>query len=171
MVELIIICYIIYIVLKKKSNIFTNHKLNLLLKTQDFSNISMQTITNGIKIITANSRGENHMFALSNNQYILSTSDIDRIYEYAQKLHFHNIIIVVNSISFSSTTLKKIKEYGIQIWDNKKIDSLISSPGTAHILHTSDTSDDKCKIESNQPSPIQPYTPFWKDMFKRPNRL
>ena len=155
MFELIIVCYILYIILKKKSNIFAGNKLNALFKTQDFSDISTQTTINGIKIITANSRGENHMFALSNNPSVLSTTDINRIYEYAQKLHFHNII----------------KEYNIQIWDNKKIDSLISSPGTTHILQTSDTSDDKCKIETNQSEPIQPYTSFWKNMFKKPDRL
>lgn len=80
-------------------------------------------------------------------------------------------MILHSNNAINNNLLEKIKEYNIQIWDNKKIDSLISSPSTSSILQTSNTSDDTCKIDNNQFEPIQEPTSFWKNLFKKPDRL
>jgi hypothetical protein len=94
-----------------------------------------------------------------------SIMDINTIYEQAQKAHIHNVIILPLAYSaFSNTMLDKIKKYDIQVWDNNKINSLISSPNSSSVLSTSDTSDDKCHIDTNSFEPIQEPTSFLKKL-------
>ena len=173
MFELIFII-VIYFVIKnwaKNSNFnIINTKLNILFKKHNFTNI-LKTSINGTTFIRANSHGENYLFVFKNLTSVFTTLDIDKIYEYAQKEHIHNPVILVSQPSFSDNLLNKIKEYNIQIWDNKKLDSLISTYTTSSVLSTSDTSDDTCKIDPSQFNPIQEPTSLWKRLFAKPDRL
>jgi len=174
MFNFIILIIVIYVIYKKfsKQQPITFIKLNTLFKAQNFHNIVKDSSISGILLITANAHGENFLFAQKNNMVQFSLMDINKIYEYAQRAHIHNIIILPSAYSsFSNTMLEKIKEYNIQIWDNNKINSLINSSNTSSILTTSDTSDDKCHIPPNQFNPIQEPTSFWKNIFNKPDRL
>ena len=167
----IIIIYIIYKKFAQKQNI-TSNKLNALFEAQNFHNITKDISIPGLLLITASSHGENYLFAQKNNMVQFSIMDINTIYERAQKAHIHYIVIFPLAYStFSNTILEKIKNYGIQIWDNNKINSLIYSSNSSSVLSTSDTSDDKCKIDTNSFEPIQEPTSFWKDIFNKPDRL
>ena len=168
----LIILIILYFIFKKyflQNNNSINSKLNTLFEVQHFSNISKETLSNGISLIYANTHGENYLFALKNNSSYFSISDIIFLYEKAQKDHIHNVVVLLNSSN--NSILNKAKEYNIQIWDNKKLDSLISLSKTTNILQTSDTSDDTCKIDTNSFEPIQEPNSFFKNLFKKPNRL
>lgn len=169
--DLIIIFIIIYVLYNKyfQNSSITEYKLNTLFKVQHFSNIKRDSTIPGMLLITADSRGENYLFAKKIIPF--SIIDINTIYEKAQKDHIHNIVILHSNNAINNNLLEKIKEYNIQIWDNKKIDSLITSPSTSSILQTSNTSDDTCKIDNNQFEPIQEPTSFWKNLFKKPDRL
>lgn len=173
MFDLIIIFIVIYVVFKKslQNSITIENKLNTLFKVQNFHNISKDASIPGISLITASSHGENYLFAKKNNMIPFAIIDINLIYEKAQQQHIHNIIILQQSNTFSNNILEKIKEYNIQIWDQNKINSLISSPSTHSVLSTSDTSDDKCKIDTSYFNPIQEPSSFWKNIFKKPDRL
>jgi len=168
------IIFIIYIQTQKnfQNQLLNSNTLNTLFKTQNFHNIIKNTSIPGLLLVEASSHGENYLFAKKNNMIQFSIMDINKIYEQAKKDHIHNIIILPSAYSsFSNTMLNKIKEYNIQIWDQNKINSLISSPSTHSILATSDTSDDTCKIDKNQFDPIQEPHSFWKNIFKKPDRL
>ena len=174
MFNFIITIAIIYFVYKKfseKQNI-TSSKLDDLFEAQNFHNISKDTSIPGILVITASSHGDNYLFAQKNNMVQFSLLDIHTIYEQAQKSHIHNVVILPLPYStFSNTMLEKLKEYDMQVWDQNKINSLIHLPGTSSVLSTSDTSDDKCHIDSNNFEPIQEPTSFWKNIFNKPDRL
>ena len=73
-------------------------------------------------------------------------------------------------VDFSVDLLNKIESYDIQIWDYSKLTSLINS-SSASILQTSDTSNDKCKIDKNQYDPIQEPESFINKFFKKPDQL
>lgn len=174
MFEFIIVIFIIYIVFKKsaQSQTISSNKLKDLFTAQNFHSITKDLSIPGIALTSASSHGENYLFAQKNNMTQFSTMDITAIYEKAQKFHIHNIILLAPSTtSFSSYLLEKIKNYDIKIWDNKKIDSLIYSAYNNSVLSTSDTSDDKCKIDSSSFEPIQEPTSFWKNLFNKPDRL
>lgn len=170
---LFIVIYFIFKNLAQKSTFnIINTKLNILFKNHNFSNISKFNPSQDLTFIYANSHGENYLFALKNTNSGFTTLDIDRIYEYSQREHIHNPVILVLQPSFSDNLLKKIKEYNIQIWDNKKLESLISTyTFNSSVLPTSDTSNDTCKIDSNQFNPIQEPTSLWKKFFSKPDRL
>lgn len=174
MFDFLITIFIIYIIYKKfaqKQNI-TSNKLNALFNAQNFHNITKDMSVPGLLLITASSHGENYLFAQKNNMIQFSIMDINTIYERAQKTHIHNIVILPSAYSsFSNAMLEKIKKYDIQIWDNNKINSLISSPNSNSVLSTSDTSDDKCHISPSNFEPIQEPTSFWKNIFNKPDRL
>lgn len=174
MFELIFLL-VIYIVIK---NSLKNHnttmmssKLNTLFKIQNFSNISKNLSIPDITLISADSDGENNLFALKNTNSLFSLSDINNVYEYAQNEHIHNVILITPFSSFSTNILKQIKEYDIQVWDYNKLNSLIYSTNNTSILKTSNTSDDTCKIDNNQFNPIQEPTSFFKNILKKPDRL
>ena len=150
---------------------FNGDTLDTLFKVQNFHNISKDTSLPGILIIKASSHGENYLFAKKTNVPQFSLMDINIIYDKAQKDHIHNIILLHQPILLSKILLDKIKEYNIKIWDENKVNSLISSPATHSILSTSDTSDDTCKIDKNEFNPIQEPTSFLQNIFKKPDRL
>lgn len=167
----IFILYILYKNFSQKQNIPLN-KLNLLFKSQNFHSITKDLSHPGLLLISASSHGENYLFAQKNNMSQFSTTDINTIYDKAQKSHIHNIVVLTSSSStFSTTLLEKINSYNIQIWDNNKINSLIYSSNSKSVLSTSDISDDKCKIDTNSFEPIQEPTSFWKNFFNKPDRL
>ena len=167
--------FIIYIYIKMLK-IFENQQLNgnnldTLFKIQNFHNITNDYSVPGLLLIKANSHGENYLFAKKTNRVQFSLMDINMIYDKAQKEHIHNIIILQSAYTFSNILLEKIKEYDIQIWDQHKINSLIYSPNSNSILPTSNTSDDTCKIDTNQFDPIQKPRSFLENMLKKPDRL
>lgn len=145
--------------------------LNTLFEVQNFHNILNDNSIPGISLIKASSHGENYLFAKKNNMLQFSIIDINIIYEKAQKEHIHNIILLNQYHTFSNLLLEKIKEYNIQIWDQNKINSLISSPRTNNVLSTSNTTDDTCIIDKNQFDPIQEPHSFLENIFKKPDRL
>ena len=174
MFNFIIAIFIIYIIFKKisQNQTISSYKLNALFKSQNFHSISRDLSIPGLLIISASSHRENYLLAQKNNMVQFSTMDIDNIYEKAQKLHIHNIVVLTPShTSFSNHLLEKIKNYDIKIWDDNKINSLIASSNSTSVLSTSDTSDDKCKIDSNSFEPIYEPTSFWKKFFTKPDRL
>ena len=140
-------------------------------KVKNFHNILKDTSIPEILLIQASSHGENYLFAKKNNATYFSVMEITKIYEHAEKKHIHNTIILGHSNMLSNSALDIIKKYNIQIWDQNKINSLIYSPATSNILHTSDTSDDTCKIDKNEFNPIQEPKSFLENIFKKPNRL
>lgn len=175
MFTIFIFIFIIYIYIKMLPVLQNQHHngntLNTLFEVQNFHDIKANTSIPGITLINANSHGENYLFAKKTDMFPFSIIDINKIYEQGQKEHIHNIIILQQSHTFSNILLEKIKEYNIQIWDNSKINSLISSPSTNSILPTSNTSDDTCKIDTNQFNPIQEPNSFWKNILTKPDRL
>ena len=176
MFTIFIFIFILYIYIKILPILNNQHlnqnTLSTLFKVQNFHNISKDYSIPGISLITASSHGENYIFAKKNNISHFSIMDINKIYEYAQRLHIHNIVVLPAAYdSFTNIMLEKLKEYNIQVWDNNKINSLVSSPRTTSILSTSDTSDDTCKIDTNQFNPIQEPHSFWENILKKPDRL
>ena len=173
MFDFIITIFIIYIVFKKiiKSQTISSNKLNDLFDAQNFHSITKDFSISGVSITSASSHGENYLFAQKNNMTQFSTMDITAIYEKANKFHIHNIVLLTSSTDVPSHLLKKIKEYNIQIWDKNKIDSLIYSAHTNSVLSTSDTSDDKCKITTDNFEPIQEPHSFLHTFFTKPDRL
>ena len=162
----------IYSVKNSENKTIIPNSLEYLFKAQNFHNIIRNTSIPGLLLIEASSHGENYLFAQKNNMIQFSITDINKIYQQAEKSHIHNIVILpLAHASLPNTILEKIKEYNIQIWDNSKIYSLISSPSTNSILSTSDTSADKCKIDTNYFNPIQEPSSFWKNILRKPDRL
>lgn len=86
--DLIIIFIIIYVIYNKyfQNNSITEYKLNTLFKVQHFSNIKRESTIPGMLLITADSRGENYLFAKKLIPF--SIIDINTIYEKAQKITF-----------------------------------------------------------------------------------
>ena len=163
-ISLIFIIFLIYIQVKTKNVNINKNTLDTLFTVQNFHNIFNDASIPGILLIKASSHGENYLFAKKTNIINFSITDINTIYDYAQKEHIHNIIILQQFNTFSDIMLKKIKEYNIQIWDQNKINSLIHSPSTTSVLNTSDTSDDNCKIDTNYFNPIQEPSSFLKNI-------
>ncbi len=158
---------------------FNQSSLNTMLKSNDFSNIKKIQIMPQIVATTADSHGENYFFVTKNSISQFNGIEIDKIYEKASKLHYHNIIIISNNITSSSPIYKKIQNYGIDLWDNKKLQSMSISnatktykrKNTKSFLKTSDTSDDKCEIELNSFDPIQEPKKKLSFLFNKPDRL
>ncbi len=175
MFTIFIFIFIIYVYIQMQKILHAQphngNTLNTLFEAQNFHNILNDSSIPGLLLIKASSHGENYLFAQKTNMLQFSVIDINLIYEKAQKEHIHNIILLKSYHTFSNLLLEKIKEYNIEIWDQNKINSLILSPTTNSILSTSDTSDDTCKIDTNQFNPIQEPNSFLKNIFKKPDRL
>ena len=167
MFELIFIIFIFYIIFKKKGLNFSNITniiplLNKALKNQQFSSIKTILNSSDLTLITADSHGENYLFALKVNSMPFSSTQMDSIYDRANKLHIHNVVIINKDAILPSSPLgKKIVDYNFEVWTLNKLISLArtssnsNSTYTKSVLRTSDTSYDKCKIDDNPVDPIQ----------------
>lgn len=164
MLALVFYILIIYFVFKYiiKIAASTYDLLNKVLAMQEFSNISTVYSTSTLVIIRADNHGENYLFGVRKDGYSFSVQDIEKLYSIAQNLHIHLVIIATKtSISSTNSIYRKIREYGIDVWNEEKLKSLASEASSAtsshsfSVLKTSDTSDDTCEIDSNSFDPIQ----------------
>lgn len=185
--EVIIVLFIIFLAFKKMGINFSDMTstfslLNKALKTQQFSNIKTISNSNNLILITADSHGENYLFALKPNSMPFSSTELNSIYDRANKFHIHNVAIINKDAVLPSSQLgKKIVEYNFEVWSLTKLISLArttSSPNSTHtksVLRTSDTSYDKCKIDNNPVDPIQrgpkKTHSLFSSPFRKPNRL
>jgi len=186
--EVIIVLFIIFMVIKKKGLNLSDMTsslslLNKALQTQQFSNIKTISNSNNLSLITADSHGENYLFALKPNYMPYSSTELDSIYDKANKIHIHNVVLINKDAVLPSSGLgKKIVEYKFEVWSLTKLISLArttstntNSTYTKSVLRTSDTSYDKCKIDNTPVDPIQ-HGPskshsILSNPFRKPNRL
>lgn len=185
--EVIIVLFIIFLAFKKMGINFSDMTstfslLNKALKTQQFSNIKTISNSNNLTLITADSHGENYLFALKPNYMPYGSTEIDSIYDRANKFHIHNVVIINKDVVLPSSQLgKKIVEYNFEVWSLTKLISLArttsnsNSTHTKSVLRTSDTSYDKCKIDNTPVDPIQRGSSkthsLFSSPFRKPNRL
>lgn len=167
---------LIFILLKissksKKQNV--NTLLSEVFEVQHFSNIKTSSFSDKkMSVIDASSHGENYIFGIRNNTLFLP-GEIDLLHKLSEKEHIHNVIIVTSSENFiPSNTLVKIKNYGMEIWNTEKLNSLLNE--NISTLKTSDTSDDTCDIDENKDDPIDnspKVNTFLGGLFNKPDRL
>lgn len=186
--EVIIVLFIIFLAFKKMGINLTDMTstlslLNKALKTQQFSSIKTISSSSNLTLITADSHGENYLFALKPNTMPYSSTELDSIYDRANKFHIHNVVIINKDTVLPSSQLgKKIVEYNFEVWSLTKLISLAratsnnaNSTYTKSVLRTSDTSYDKCKIDNTPVDPIQRGASkthsLFSSPFRKPNRL
>lgn len=178
--------------------------LNRALSSQQFTNIKTIYTSQGMNIITGDANGENFMFAFKNNSIQFTVNELTTLYEKSQKMHIHNVVIINSlKIAFNNMAQQKITDYNFDVWDLAKLTSLAgvnntvntninnkinsytysnnNTKSTTHvnnsnsILRTSNTSDDKCKIDTNSFDPIQEdvdrKNSWFSNLFKKPERL
>lgn len=156
--------------------------LNNLLKTQTFSNIITLFNSSSFSIIRADNNGENYAFGVKKDFSPITSGEIDRLFEVAQRNHLHTIILATyTAIPTSSPLFKKVKNYNIEVWDYKKLTALASETSSANsshsysVLKTSDTSGDHCKIDTDSFDPIQENSSkvhgLFSGLFDKPNHL
>lgn len=179
-----IIAYYIYL----SNNYYSPYALlKKVFLVKRFSNIATVATYNNFYLIRADADGENYLFGVKNNSAHLTNSEILKLYEYAHKAHIHSVVLVTFYPISSNTNYRKLKQYGIEVWDYKKLIALSASttPNTSSssngaisntysILKTSDTSDDKCKIDKNSFDPIQDGSlseGLFSAFFDKPTRL
>ena len=179
------IFFIIVIMYLSTASTPTYSLLQKVFVAKRFSNISTIYSYNNFYIIKADAKGENYIFGVKKTNSFFTFSEISKLYDYAQKNHIHSIVLVNYSpITPSDSIYKKIKEYGIDVWDIQKLLSLseVNTPNSSNnsitnnhsILKTSDTSNDKCKIEKSSFNPIQDGTlseGLFSKLFDKPTRL
>lgn len=212
MFEIVFFLIIIYIVFKRTNTLSGTKTLTLLnkaLRNQEFTNIKTIFTSPAMNFVTGDANGENFIFAFKNNNIQFNINELTTLYEKAQKMHIHNIVIINSSkAGFSNMIQQKISDYNIEVWDLNKLSSLaLANNGaidsssfnnsaysttasyatrTSHtaniphasnansVLRTSNTSDDKCKIDTNSYDPIQEASnksSFFSNLFKKPERL
>ncbi len=207
MLGLVFIILIIYTVIKSSSknsgilisNNLIMNKLNKALENNQFTNKKTLVVNSYYKIIKADTHGENYVFAVTNDNARFNELDIKSIYEVAQKLHIHNIVIINQfKTQYPNNVLKIIEECEMEIWDLDKLNTLAGisntndSPKaentsirnelsrqtptiTKSVLRTSNTSNDKCDINTDLDDPIQDFsethTSILKRLFRKPDRL
>ena len=187
LISIIFIIAIIYICVKK-TNTSTNSSisspysiLNKALVNQQFSNIKIINNSSNLRLITADSHGENYLFGIKSGNMQFSMIELDYIYDKAQKSHIHNVVIIIPRDISSSELQQKITDYNFETWTLFKLLSLSKNTSnssdtyTKSVLRTSDTSYDKCKIDNTPVDPIQ-HGPskshsILGNLFNRPNRL
>lgn len=185
--EIIIVLFILFLVFKKMGINFSDmtNTMSILtkaLKNQQFSNIKTLSNSNNLSLITADSHGENYLFALKLNSISFGATEIDTIYDKATKFHIHNVVIINKDAILPTSPLgKKIASYEFELWNYAKLISLArnsnnsSSTYTKSVLRTSNTSYDKCKIDNNPVDPIQSGSSkshsLLGNLFQKPNRL
>lgn len=127
---------------------------------KSFSNVSIPYSDYSLTLYRGDKSGENFLFAIKNSFSPFSLQDVEKLYEKAEKLHIHNKILITDfPIDNTIITPKKLKEYEIDIWNNKKLANIstpnASSTYDSSALKTSDTSDDNCYIVEDLDDPIQ----------------
>lgn len=178
------IFFIFWAILKSASSSSAScyYLLNKALKTQLFSNISTLYSTSRFCIIRADNSGENYIFGVKKDYSVFTASEVERLYEMAEKAHIHTIVLATYTpISTTSPIYRKVREYGIEVWDYKKLTALateLSSANSSHtysVLKTSDTSDDTCTIDPSTFDPIQEspsaINNLFSGLFDKPDRL
>ena len=112
-----------------------------------------------------------------------SVNDIEKLYSIAQGLHIHTVVIATKApITTTNSIYRKIREYGIDVWDLPKLTVLATAqtssetPNSYSVLKTSDTSDDHCKIDPSSFDPIQDEraaktNSLFSGLFSKPDRL
>lgn len=185
MLNLIIYILIIYWIFKyiKKHSSSAYTLLYKVFTVQQFSNISNVYSTSSLAIIRADNNGENFLFGVKKDLSVFTVQDIEKIYAIAQGLHIHTAVIATNTpITTTNSIYRKIREYNIDVWDIPKLTILsaeMSSANSSHkssVLKTSDTSDDKCKIDPSSFDPIQDEsavktTSLFSGLFNKPDHL
>jgi hypothetical protein len=133
--------------------------LNKIIREKNFSNVKRIFIINNLEIYQADSDGENFLLAFKNSNVQFSGNDIDVLYEKSKKFHIHNIIVISNSpIPTTSVAYKKIKDYGIDIWNNQETEEVTKntvSYKSSSVIKTNNTSNDNCDIDDDPFDPIQ----------------
>lgn len=185
-VFLFFICIIYFVFTSKVLNSTSPYSLlRKALVTQRFSNIANIYANGSFYIIKADADGENYIFGVKTISSPFTNFEVEKLYELATKSHIHTIILATYLPITSSTPLyRKIKQYGIDVWDAKKLTALAidrntttsSSPVRTQysILKTSDTSDDTCQIDTNSFDPIQDGSlseGLFSSLFDKPTRL
>lgn len=184
MFEFIFIIIIIYVCVKKSRNLKNNNMALFyeVIKSQGFSNVKTIYNESNYVCLKADLHGENFLFEVKNNLTPVGVTEINKLYHTAKSYHIHNCILVFSNNQINSEVMRKIEDYNIQLWDTKKLQSLLDIQTTdikgntykQSVLQTSNTSDDKCKIESSY-EPIQDYTNMkhsvFGSLFNKPDRL
>ena len=184
MIDVIIIIFIIYYIYKKANQKSSKTLLYEMFKFQRFSNIKEIAYEGDIVYIRADGKGENFLFVVKNMPTGITQNLINRIKEKSNQLHIHNVIFVTSSLS-DVNIIRTLKTNNIKYWDNATIKSfLIPNLDTENainnvpeptILSTSDTSNDKCKIEKSSFDPIQEgehkVGSIFSGLFDKPDRL
>lgn len=184
MIDAIIIIFIIYYIYKKANQKSSKTLLYQMFSVQKFSNIKEIAYEGDIVYIRADGKGENFLFAVKNSPTGITQNLINRIKEKSQQLHIHNVIFVTTSIS-DVNVIRNLKANNIKYWDNTTIKSFlmpnlntenaINNTSKPTILSTSDTSNDKCKIEPSSYDPIQEgeykVGSIFSGLFDKPDRL
>ena len=182
--SLLFILFIVFFIIKvtksvNSTSIAVINKLNVALQRNQFTNRKTLMTNQFYTLITADTHGENYVFAVKNNTTQFNFQDIVSIYEMAQKAHIHNIVVLNHfNMAFYPGVAKKMKEYGIEVWDSNKLNELTgtkSATVTRSVLKTSDTSDDKCNISVSSDDPIQDFgekkPSIFDRLFQKPDRL
>ena len=177
----LLIYFVVYLL--KSSALTTPGKLlTQVFSAQGFTNLKTVYYNSALTIVRANAKGENYLFAYRNDTLIQSPIEVMRLHDYAKKLHIHSAVLIsYNPISSSHPSYKKVREYNIDVWDATKMmklcqtfDAANSTAITHHILKTSDTSDDTCKIDTNSFDPIQENpasSNIFSGLFHKPDHL
>ena len=126
MIELIIICFIIYTIYKK-ANIITPDNLKNILIKKGFRNITTVRQILSSTWITADFHGDNYLFAVIKAGHSVSKETIEEIYRYASQKHYHNIILVPGNAPILTTARTSISSYNIQIWNNSMLTNISSN--------------------------------------------
>ena len=127
--------------------------------------------------------GMEHHKEPQDEKYMPQGYDIEKLYAIAQGLHIHTVVLATrNPITTTNSIYKKIREYGIDVWDFQKLTALATAQSSANATHsysvlkTSDTSDDHCKIDPSSFNPIQDEkaaktSSLFSGLFDKPDRL
>ena len=176
---------IIYFCIKKSNTSFSKTStfslLQKALTNQQFTNIKIIFNSISLNLVTADSHGENYLFAQKNNNIEFNMNELDYIYNTAQKSHIHNVVIIIPRDIASHELKQKIIDYNFETWTLIKLLSLSKTTSstnntyTKSVLRTSNTSYDKCEIDDTPVDPIQ-HGPskshsLLGNLFNRPNRL
>lgn len=185
MINLIIYILIFFWIFKYIAKASTSAYSLLLrvLTVQEFSNVSNVYSSSTLAIIRADTKGENYLFGVRKDALNFSVNDIEKLYSIAQGLHIHTVVIATKApITTTNSIYRKIREYGIDVWDLQKLTVLATAPTSSEtpnsysVLKTSDTSDDHCKIDPSSFDPIQDEraaktNSLFSGLFSKPDRL